>query len=258
MVLSDITPLVLTFNEAPNIGRTLDSLLWADRIVVLDSFSTDGTVELCRRYRQVVVVQRAFDNHANQWNAGLELISTPWVLSLDADYVLTDGLAREFEQLADADADGYLARFIYCVLGQPLRASLYPPVLVLFRRARARYVQEGHTQRLRLDGPTRWLEGRVRHDDRKALDRWFVDQCRYSALEAAHLRQAPPGELSVVDRIRRLIVLAPLLVLPYVLIGRCVLLDGRAGWFYAGQRMVSEVMLSLRLLEYALRDSDIR
>src|SRR5437762_14037528 len=90
MMLEEITPMVITCNEAPNIGRTLAKLLWAKRIIVIDSGSTDDTVALARRHPQVEVIERPFDNFANQCNFGLARIDTPWVLSLDADYELSE------------------------------------------------------------------------------------------------------------------------------------------------------------------------
>ena len=76
MDLSTITPLILTYNEAPNIDRTLASLTWASRIVVIDSQSTDATLAILSRYPQVEVFQRPFDTHAQQWNYGLEQVTT--------------------------------------------------------------------------------------------------------------------------------------------------------------------------------------
>ena len=84
-VQDQITPLIITYNEAPNICRTLGKLLWAQRIVVIDSGSTDGTVEILRGYPQVEVIQRPFINAASQCNFGLTQVVSPWVLSLDAD-----------------------------------------------------------------------------------------------------------------------------------------------------------------------------
>src|SRR5262245_29630567 len=119
MRLSDITPLVLTFNESANIERTLAALAWASRVVVIDSFSTDETLAICGRHPQVQVIQRAFDDHTTQWNYGLNQVRTPWVLSLDADYVLTNDVVSEFAALVpDEDLDGYSAAFTYCVFGR--------------------------------------------------------------------------------------------------------------------------------------------
>ena len=96
-MLHEITPLILTFNESPNIARTLEKLSWAKQIVVIDSYSTDATLEILQHYPQVQIFQREFDNHENQWNFGLQQVKTEWVLSLDADYLLTDELITELE-----------------------------------------------------------------------------------------------------------------------------------------------------------------
>src|SRR6476660_1490961 len=87
--VNDLTALILTSNEEANIGRTLEALRWLTRVVIIDSHSTDRTVEIARSFPNVQVKQRAFDTHANQWNAGLNSVETEWVLTLDADYVLT-------------------------------------------------------------------------------------------------------------------------------------------------------------------------
>src|SRR5829696_4996130 len=111
-MLDQITPLILTFNEAPNIARTLESLTWARDIVVVDSFSEDDTLKIAASFPQVRVFQREFDCHRNQWEFGLKEtgISTPWVLALDADYVLSDDLVAELAKLTPgADTADYRA-----------------------------------------------------------------------------------------------------------------------------------------------------
>src|SRR5688500_4685377 len=98
-MLDEITPLILTYNEAANIDRTLERLAWARDIVVVDSFSDDETVEIASSFPQVRVIQRAFDGHRNQWEFGLREtgIKTSWVLALDADYVLTHDAVAELK-----------------------------------------------------------------------------------------------------------------------------------------------------------------
>ena len=135
-----ITPLIITYNEAPNICRTVAKLLWAQRIVVIDSGSTDGTVEMLRDYPQVEVIHHPFVDFAGQCNYGLTQVASPWVLSLDADYELSDELVSELATLAPPDrVVGYRARFVYRIYGRPLRGSLYPPRTVLYRKDRAFY-----------------------------------------------------------------------------------------------------------------------
>ena len=250
MKLDTITPLVLTLNEEANIGRTLDALAWAGRVVVLDSGSTDGTREIVGRYPNAQLYVRPFDSHAAQWNHGITHcdIETEWVLALDADYVVTPELIAEIGALPGDGASGYRTRFTYCVAGRPLRGSVYPPVTTLFRRGIGRYEQDGHTQRLAIPGTVIDLGSPMLHDDRKPLSRWLASQNRYMELEAAKLSQTPAARLNTADRIRKLIFIAPFLVLVYSLFFRGTVLDGRPGLYYSMQRCAAETILSLHLL----------
>ena len=254
-MLDQITPLILTYNEAPNIARVLERLDWAGEVVVLDSGSSDRTVEICESFANVRVETRAFDQHADQWNHGLTRchIDSEWVLALDADYVLerelVDGLRRLSPQ---PGVEGYRAHFRYAVFGRPLSGSLYPPVTVLFRRACGAYVQDGHTQRLEIAGRIIDLDGHILHDDRKSLERWLESQARYAQLEAGHISGRRFSELGFSDKIRKTVILAPLLAPVYTLVVAKGALDGWYGLFYAFQRGIAEAMLSLALIQRKL------
>jgi hypothetical protein len=255
MNLHEVTPLILTYNEASNIKRTLEPLGWAREIIVVDSGSTDETLDLLAEHANVRVVQRAFDDHTSQWNFGLDLVGTPWVLSLDADYVLRNGFIRELQGLAPGnDIVAYYARFRYLISGKPLRATLYPERAVLFRGKSCRYVADGHTQTLLPRGPTARLTEPIDHDDRKPLDRWLRSQRAYAILEADELLKKAPRALSWPDRLRRLIVVAAPATLAYTLLVKRCALDGWRGWYYAMQRAYAELLLSLELLDRRLRN----
>jgi glycosyltransferase involved in cell wall biosynthesis len=251
--IDDITPLLITYDEIQNIERTLARLAWARRIVVIDSGSTDGTLDVLARTPGVEVHHRAFDSFAGQCNFGLTLVTSEWVLSMDADYELSDALITELRALRPADGQaGFRARFIYRIHGRPLRGSLYPPRSVLYRVAGARYENEGHGHRIRIDGSVSDLKAPIYHDDRKPLARWLKSQLGYAAREAAHLLAAPRPSLSRADRLRLMGWPAPILVFLYVLVAKGALLDGPAGWFYAFQRLFAEVLLALELLDRRL------
>ena len=176
--------MILTFNEETNIGRTLAKLAWAKRILIVDSGSTDRTIEIANQYSQVEVIHRSFDTAAPQCNFGLTHVESEWVLSLDADYVLSDELVAEIAQLQPASAvKGFWARFVYQIFGRSLQASLYPDRAVLYRKSSAVYVDEGHTQRVCIDGDVANLIHPIYHDDRKPISRWFASQARYVSLE---------------------------------------------------------------------------
>jgi len=249
-MLEQVTPLILTYNEASNIERTLQQLTWAKRIVVVDSYSSDRTLDILEIYPQVQIFQREFDTHANQWNYGLQQVKTEWVLSLDADYLVTDELIAEIEALPkNSLVDGYFAKFKYCVFGKPLRGTLLPPRTVLFRKEKAVYVDDGHTQLLKVNGNSSRLASYIHHDDRKPLSRWLWAQDRYMIIETKKLLETPADQLSFGDRIRQTKLLAPFVILFYCLILNKGILDGWAGWYYALQRMLAEILLSIRLIE---------
>jgi glycosyltransferase involved in cell wall biosynthesis len=243
---------ILTRNEAPNIGRTLSQLSWLAEVVVVDSGSTDDTVAIASQFPNVRVVTRPFTTHAAQWNFGLHHtgLTAEWVLALDADFVVPDGLAAEIQTLpGDSAASGYWASFDYCIGGQRLRGAAYPPVTVLFRRERATYRQDGHTQRVAVDGPVQPLLGRIQHDDRKPLAEWLRAQSRYMELEVDKLAATPVSQLGWIDRARLALVVMPPAMFLYCYVVRGGVLDGRAGLYYALQRAAAELILSLHLVE---------
>ena len=254
-MLEQITPLILTYNEAPNIGRTLERLTWAKQIIIIDSFSNDQTLEIidtCNNYNNIQVFQRKFDDFASQCNYGLTLVNTEWVLSLDADYILSQELINSIHSLpANPDQDAYFARFRYCVFGNPLRGTLLPPRQVLYRRDRATYIQDGHAHRVNISSSNQfqYLAGYINHDDRKSLSRWLQSQDRYLLIEAHKLATTPHRELSLGDRLRKYKVIAPIIIFFYCLVLKGGILDGWGGWYYAWQRVLAEILLAIRLIE---------
>jgi glycosyltransferase involved in cell wall biosynthesis len=255
LMLAQITPVILSYNEAANIERVLEKLAWARDVVVVDSHSTDSTPFLVRSTATTRLFPRPFDTHAMQWTFAVAEtgITTEWVLALDADYVLTDGLIAEMASLnPEAAVNGYSVSFEYWVAGKPLRGSLYPRRIVLFRRRKAHYVQHGHTQRVVVEGMVKQLTGKIKHDDRKSLAHWLSSQRRYVGLEAAHLLSASPTSLGRAERIRRLGWPAPILVFLYTLFWKGCLLDGWRGWFYVLQRTIVEAMIAVEIIDRKL------
>jgi glycosyltransferase involved in cell wall biosynthesis len=250
-MLHEITPVLLTGNEERNIARTLSHLAWAKDVVIVDSMSSDATVALAQTFPNVRVFPRPLDTLAKQWTFAVEEtgIRTPWVLTLDADYVVTPELVEEMRALdPPTRTTAYLARFLYAIHGRPLRGSLYPPRMVLLRRGRFTFFQDGHTQRVLIDDLSSTLASPIIHDDRKGVARFVQRQLRYMADEADKLRDAKRGG-SLRDRIRRMRIVAPPLVLLHTLFVRGVIRDGWPGIYYALERAVAELILSMILIE---------
>ncbi|MFN0219991.1 MAG: glycosyltransferase family 2 protein [Hyphomicrobium sp.] len=256
MDLQSITPVILTYNEEANLERCLDNLAWAKRIVVVDSFSTDKTPQIAASVPQVELMRRAFTSHADQWNFATSetRIETDWILALDADYMIGEDWLSEIRRLSPSpETFGFRAAFNYCVFGKRLRASLYPPVTVLYRQGKAGYVQAGHTQRLIENGKVEDLACKIDHDDRKPLAHWFASQQRYAGLEADYLLSLQTSKLRTSDRIRRMGWPAPVVVPIYALLAQRAILDGWPGLYYVLQRAVAESMIALEIADRRLR-----
>ena len=252
-----ITPLVLTYNEEANIGRTLKSLSWARRIVVLDSGSTDSTEEITQGFENVSWFVRPFDRHDNQWKYGIHEtgIDTEFAMALDADMATPPLLLRDIERrfLCGRYAGAMIPIHI-SYFGNRLSGSLCPRQLRLFRVADVKVAQSGHTQEFTVRGKTCRLTHGLFHDDQKPIDRWMDSQLRYSSLENQRLNRR--SGLRIRDRIRRT-GLMPLVVFPlaYILGGP---FRGRSALRYALERAACECLLALRALDNQLRNESKR
>src|SRR6478752_6311582 len=123
-----LTAVILTWNEEENIARTLHHLTWVEKIIVIDSESTDNTVELIRSFPNTEVYVRKFDTHAQQWNYGLSFCSSEWILSLDADYILTYAFIEEIKQkLTQTGISAFDAGFEFVLFERPLTRNNTTP-----------------------------------------------------------------------------------------------------------------------------------
>ena len=260
-MLDTITPVILTYNEAPNIGRTLDALTWAATVVVLDSGSTDDTKHISSRYENVKWCERAFDRHKTQWEHAIQQtgISTEYVLALDADMQVTPAF---MDELRDKFLPGRFAGgdvpFAYCYYGRSLSGSLYPNQIRLFRSRDVQISQFDHTQRFAVAGEVYRFRNRVMHDDRKPLEQWVAAQVSYQKLnEEAIGKNGGSGRFR--DYLRRA-GLMPLVVglLAYARAGGPF--GGAAAVRYTYERIVCESLLAIRIMSVRLqeKENDVR
>ncbi len=248
-----ISVLILTYNEELNLPRCLDSVAWSDDVLVLDSFSSDRTVEIAKQ-RNVRVCQRKFDHFAGQRNFGLEHggLKYDWVLHLDADEMVPQKLRAELMEAANCGSNAaYRLASKMIFRGRWLRYSgLYPTYQVRFgRKEQLVFVQVGHGQRENLppDQIGTLREPVLHYSFAKGLDDWRAKHCRYAEAEAEHaLRNAGSkldlaGLVSLSDAVRRRralktlssrLPLRPPLRFAYMYLLRLGFLDGKAGFEY--------------------------
>jgi glycosyltransferase involved in cell wall biosynthesis len=182
-----LTAVILTYNEAHHIAACIDSVRFADDILVLDSYSTDETAALAQQYG-ARLLQRAFDDYAGQRNAALAAVEVGWVLFVDADERVTPALAQEVRAaIADASAVGFdIPRHNY-LFGRLTRgAGWYPDYQTrLLRVGQARYdpAKKVHEVVL-LDGPKGTLSEPLVHHNYDNVAQFHAKQRRYVQYDA--------------------------------------------------------------------------
>jgi glycosyltransferase involved in cell wall biosynthesis len=185
-----VSALVLTRNEETNLAACLESLWWASEVFVVDSCSTDRTVEIGESLG-AKVFSHAFEGYARQRNWALENLpfSHEWVLMLDADERVPKALAGEIEEVVCNEGNGnagFYLKFRHIFLGRWLKhGGLYPAwILRLFKRRSVRFEERPLNAHAILDGRAGYLKQPFDHWDQKPLSDWIAKHNRYSKLEA--------------------------------------------------------------------------
>jgi glycosyltransferase involved in cell wall biosynthesis len=263
--------LILAFNSVDTIESTLaQAQAISDDIHVVDSFSTDDTVNLCRRYG-ASVVQHGFENYGVQRNWAIENVALRygWQLHLDADERLTPALIASIRALPeDPPESGFLlARYVQ-FLGRELRHGGMSPTwhLRLFRNGAGRCEERKYDQHFYLSqGTVGELQGAMIDEIRMSLSEWTARHNRWSDAEVLEQTSAAEGARvlprltgTAVERkryLRRLYNGAPLFVRPFALffyryVMRLGFLDGREGFvFWTLQTFWFRFLIDAKLFE---------
>lgn len=185
-----LTVIVPTYNEEQMIRDCLQSVLFADEILVVDSFSTDGTLAIARELG-ARIIQREFKYPADQKNWAIPQATHEWILLLDADERATPALCEEIERILETEprADGYWIRRANYFLGRPMRHCGWgtDKVIRLFRRDVSRYQDRRVHEEIDLPGPLPILEHRLEHLTFRSFGQYFNKLDLYSAWGAEQM-----------------------------------------------------------------------
>jgi glycosyltransferase involved in cell wall biosynthesis len=239
MPRSTLSVAIITLNEEDNLVRTLTSVRFADEIVVVDSGSTDRTVEIARTFG-VKVFTEAWKGFALQKNSAIDKCSSTWVLSLDADEELTEELQTEIRNMLEAGAgitpqvDGYRLRLRHVFLGRWMRYGGYYPdmKLRLFRRltssGAAHFTDRPVHESVTVTGRVETMEKDFLHHGYPNLEIYLEHMNRYSTLGARIV--AAKGRISrALPAFCWNVALVPLLTFVWNYVFRFGFLDGREG-----------------------------
>ncbi|MBL7817457.1 MAG: glycosyltransferase family 2 protein [Saprospiraceae bacterium] len=182
-----ISVVIITKNEESNIKRCLDSLHEvADEIIVIDSFSTDSTEAICRSYPNLTFVSRTWQGYAAAKNYGNDLAQHPYILSIDADEVLSDKLRLEILSLKPILRGGYVMPRLNHIGQKPIKFSgWYPDAKVrLFPKAEATWVGDFVHEKLIFKGEIQRLTHDLLHFTYSSFEQFDKKMRHYAALGA--------------------------------------------------------------------------
>ena len=188
-----LSVVLITLNEAANLPRTLASVRWAQEIVVVDSGSSDATLEIARQ-AGASIFEEEWKGFGAQKNSAVSRATGDWILSLDADEEVSPELAAEIQTLlaGDPPVSAYRIPRLNHFLGKPLRHGGYwpDPKLRLFRRGIARFEDRPVHESMQSSGPVGTLRNPLLHYCYSTLEDYIEHMNRYSTAGAQMLVSA--------------------------------------------------------------------
>ena len=237
---------LITLNSEKTLKSVLEAVSWADEIVLVDSGSTDKTLEMARQFN-AKIVYRAFDGYGSQKNFATSKASNDWILSLDDDEILTPKLQQEIQNLSlsTTDYEGFKIPRSLIFLGKLLKFSgeYKRLTLRLFNRKQGNWNAEYVHESVEVNGKIGILKHQILHDSYRDLTDYFNKFNKYTSLGAKTLaeRGKTASSLKIITRF-------PTTFLKiYLLKGSC--LDGYAGFMWALLTAMTPVIKYAKLRE---------
>ncbi|MBN1356483.1 glycosyltransferase family 2 protein [bacterium] len=239
-----VTVLIPSFNEEKNIHACLESVTWADEILIVDSFSTDRTLDIAREF-PVRILQHEYINSAEQKNWAIPQAKHEWVLIVDCDERVSPELKEEIQVLlrGNPQREGYWIRRSNFLFGQPVTHSGWghDRVLRLFRRDKGRYRKKRVHAQIELND-TGELNACMVHYSIDSMSQWITKIDRYSTWKSQDKLEAGFR----VPMLQSLIRPEVRFFNEYVIRGG--FLDGYAGFLIAAMSAISEFLMSTKVL----------
>ncbi len=187
-----ISALAITYNEEEHIERFIKSLSFADEIIIVDSNSTDKTVEIAKGLN-AKVFKRDFDNFSAQKNFALEQATHDWIVFFDLDEVISESLATEIQTKMDtaSEVSAFKVKRNFYFMGKHIRYSGFQndAVVRVFKKSDSHYGDSLVHETLKVNGKTETLKNKSDHYSYKTLDAYNEKLTSYSKLQAETLYQ---------------------------------------------------------------------
>lgn len=244
--MQSLSTVIITCNEESNLQRSLPKLTWCDEIIIVDSGSTDNTIEVCKKYGCKIYYRR-FDGYGAQKQFAVSLARNKWVLCLDADEVLSDGLVDEIkEEMKNPLAAGYLIPMTFVFMGKEFRygKEAWRYFLRLFNKEAGTFDDRKVHEKIVLNGQQKKLKNNILHYSYRSITHYFNKFNKYSSYGAEMAYQQ--GK----TRSLLMIVLAiPLNFLKYYFV-ELNILNGISGFYWSVFNAFYHFVKYIKIREY--------
>ncbi|MDY6971107.1 MAG: glycosyltransferase family 2 protein [Thermodesulfobacteriota bacterium] len=241
----ELTAIIPCYNEEKNIEACLQSVKWADEILIVDSFSMDRTLDIARKYTDRIL-QHEYINSAAQKNWAIPQATYEWILVLDSDERVTSALRTEIQEILarGPDKDGYRINRNNHLMGRRVKYSGWgrDSVLRLFRRSMGRYQDKRVHAEVTLDN-TGMLTNRLDHDSISSMASWVQKIDRYSSWKAQD-----KFERGATAPVLQLLFRPPFRFFKDFIL-RLGILDGWRGFLIAAMSSFAELVMSAKLIQ---------
>ena len=246
-----ITPVILTKNEEHNIGKCLNKLFWAKKVLVFDSKSTDKTKKIVNEFKNTIIINCNKNlDYVDKLNFICKKTKNKFILLLDADYELSEHLVKKLSKFnPNKKIKGYKFRIFNKINGTLLKENLYPSKILLFQSKPKLFSKFGHKEIISYNNKIKLINHYIIHHDKKPFKIWKKNQISYAEKDAQIILQKSFKNLSLPNKLRRFPFLMNFVSLMYYMIFKNLIKYGYPGFLYILGRQFYEIILAFFILK---------
>ncbi|MEO5999887.1 MAG: glycosyltransferase family 2 protein [Chitinophagaceae bacterium] len=252
--MQSVSTVIITCNEENNLRRLLPKLSWSDEIIIVDSGSTDNTLEVCKKFG-CKIYHRQFDGYGKQKQFAVSLARNKWVLCLDADEVLSDELVEEIkEEMVNPSALGYLIPMTFVFMGKEFKygKEAWRYFLRLFNKEAGNFDDRKVHERIVLEGEQKKLKNNILHYSYRNVSHYFNKFNKYSSYGAEMAyEQGKTRSLFMV------VLAIPLNFLKYYFLEKN-LLNGQSGFYWSVFNAFYHFVKYIKIREFHAKMKELR
>ena len=264
-----VSVIIITLNEEENLGQCLKSVYgWSDDIHIVDSDSTDNTVEIAKKYTgNIHTVEKGHWANIRNWAMSNIPLKYEWVIFIDADEWLTNELKNVIIQKVNSNIEenGFYIHRRFIFLNKWLKHGAHGGELRLFKHKKTRYIEGGDVEYVKVDGKVGILKDDMIHQDLKPFSTWVDKHNKISLMAAERYMEIKKGKINEMITARSWLgkiwdkvplLLRPFLMFFYVYFIKLGFLDGKEGFiYYFNQTFWYRLLIYTKVREMEIRQA---